>query len=354
MSNDLNALNLLQCPLPISDHDTVQLGHGSGGKMTGDLISKLFLWAFDNPVLARLDDSAVVGLGDSRLAISTDSFVVDPIFFPGGDIGELAVYGTVNDVAMSGARPVYISLAFILEEGLPLADLKRIVESIRRAAARANVTVVTGDTKVLNRGKGDKIFINTTGIGILEHDYDLSSRNLRPGDQLILSGGLAEHGMAILSRREGLEFETPIRSDTAPLIDVAQITLDVGGDDVRAMRDATRGGLAAVANEFAVASGVGIRLYESEIPVSPPVAGACEFLGFDPLHVANEGKMVVAAAGERAAEILEAIRKHPLGADAAIIGAVTSENAGMVSMQTRIGGWRIVDMMVGEQLPRIC
>ena len=342
------------CPLPITAHDTVQLGHGSGGKMTNDLISKLFVWAFDNPALKRMDDSAVLPLGASRLAISTDSFIVDPIFFPGGDIGELAVYGTVNDVAMSGARPLYISLAFILEEGFPLADLRRIVESVRRAADRSGVTVVTGDTKVLNRGKGDGVFINTTGVGLIERPVELSSSNVRPGDRLIVSGSIGEHGMAILSKREGLEFESPIVSDAAPLSELVDAVLDAVPEGVHALRDATRGGVAAVLNEFAVAARVGIRIEEGTVPVEPAVAGACEFLGLDPLHVANEGKMIVAVEDAHAARVLEVMQAHALGRDAAIIGTATDTDAGMVIMRTRLGGTRVVDMLVGEQLPRIC
>ena len=322
--------------------------------MSSDLISKLFLWAFDSPVLARLDDASVLRLGDSRLALSTDSFIVDPIFFPGGDIGELAVYGTVNDVSMSGARPLFLSLAFILEEGFALEDLRRIVESVQRAAGRAGVTVVTGDTKVLNRGKGDKIFINTTGIGVIEHEHDYSSTNLRPGDRVIVSGGIAEHGMAILSRREGLQFETPIESDTAPLNHLVERILGVAAADVRAMRDATRGGLAAVLNEFSTASNVGIWIDEGSIPVNPAVAGACEFLGLDPLHVANEGKMVAVVSEDAAGIVLDAMRSDPLGADAAVIGEVVEDHPGTVLLRSQIGGMRVVEMLSGEQLPRIC
>ena len=342
------------CPLPISDHDTVQLGHGSGGSMSQDLISKLFVWAFDNSILSELEDSAVLQLGDTRIAFSTDSFVVDPIFFPGGDIGDLAVNGTVNDLSMSGAKPLYLSLGIILEEGFPLVDLRRIVESIRKAADQANVTVVTGDTKVLNKGKGDKIFINTTGIGILENDMRISSHQVEPGDAIIVNGGIAEHGMAVLSRREGLAFETSIISDTAPLNGLVESVLDAGGDHIHAMRDPTRGGVAATLNELSSASNVGIQLIEERIPISAPVSGACEFLGIDPLNVANEGKVIVAVGIQKAKAVLAAMRAHPYGRDAVIIGKASTENRGMVTMQTAIGGWRIVDMMVGEQLPRIC
>lgn len=344
----------LTCPLPITMHDTVQLGHGSGGRMMNDLIGKLFVWAFDNPLLNPLDDCASLTIGGSRLAFSTDSFVVDPIFFPGGNIGELAVYGTINDVATSGARPLFLSAGMILEEGFSLDELRQIVTAMRAAADRAGVTIVTGDTKVVNRGKGDKIYINTTGIGVIEHEYALSSHNVQPGDLLLLSGGIAEHGIAILSKREGLAFDSPIESDTAPLNGLIATLLDAGGSAVHALRDPTRGGVAAALNEFAGASQVGIRLREDRIPVQPPVAGACEFLGLDPLYVANEGKLIAAVAPEHAEAVLEALRAHPLGRQAAVIGDVTAENPGMVSMQTPIGGWRIVDMLVGEQLPRIC
>ncbi|MFQ5568962.1 MAG: hydrogenase expression/formation protein HypE [Rhodothermales bacterium] len=354
MNNTIATEAFGQCPLPITAHDTVQLGHGSGGKMMNDLIGKLFVWAFDNPHLNRLEDCATLSLNGSQLSFSTDSFVVDPLFFPGGNIGELAVYGTVNDVAMSGARPLFLSVGMILEEGFSLDELRRIVESMRAAADRAGVTIVTGDTKVLNKGKGDKVFINTTGIGIVEHDFVVSSHNLQPGDQVLLSGGIAEHGMAILSRREGLAFETSIQSDTAPLNGLIADILDIGGSDVHALRDPTRGGVAAALNEFASASKVGIRIKEDRIPVQPAVAGACAFLGLDPLYVANEGKLLAVVAPEQAEAVLHAMWAHPLGRDAVIIGDVVADHPGMVSMRTAIGGWRIVDMLVGEQLPRIC
>ncbi len=319
-----------------------------------NLISKLFLWAFDNPTLNKLDDQAVLDINGQRLAFSTDSFVVDPIFFPGGDIGELAVNGTINDVSMSGAKPLFLSAGFIIEEGFSLEELKKIVESMQFAAKNAGVAIVTGDTKVVNKGKGDKVFINTAGIGLIEHDFVLSSENLLPGDVLLLNGSLADHGMAILSRREGLAFETPIASDTAALNGLVEEILQTGGDKVHAMRDPTRGGLAATLNEFAEASKVGIQIKEAQIPIKEPVAGACEILGLDPLYVANEGKLVAAVAREKAEDVLKTMRKHPLGRDAVKIGEVVKEKPGLVTMQTRIGGWRIVDMLVGEQLPRIC
>ncbi len=322
--------------------------------MMNDLIGKLFLWAYDNDLLNKLDDQAVFDLNGQRLAFSTDSFVVDPIFFPGGDIGELAVNGTINDVCMSGAKPLFLSAGFIIEEGFQLEDLKRIVESMRAAAKQAGVSIVTGDTKVVNKGKGDKVFINSSGIGLIEHKFMISATNLKPGDLLILSGTLADHGMAILSKREGLAFDAPIESDTAALHGLVERILDAGGSAVHAMRDPTRGGLAATLNEFADASNVGIRIQESRIPVKAPVAGACEILGMDPLYVANEGKLVVAVARESAQSVLKAMQAHPLGREADIIGDVVEDKPGLVSMQTHIGGWRIVDMLVGEQLPRIC
>jgi hydrogenase expression/formation protein HypE len=342
------------CPLPITAHDTVQLGHGGGGRLMNDLIRKLFVWAFDNPFLNPLDDCATLPLNGSRLAFSTDSFVVDPLFFPGGDIGELAVYGTVNDLCTSGARPLFMSVGMILEEGFSLEALRRIVTSMQAAATRAGVRIVTGDTKVVDKGKGDKVFINTTGIGVIEHDGALSARNIRPGDRVLLSGSIAEHGMAILSQREGLAFETPIESDAAPLHGLTAAILEAGGAAVHALRDPTRGGVAAALNEFAGAARVGLRLVEARIPIQPPVAGACAFLGLDPLYVANEGKLLAVVAPDKAEAVLAAMRAHPLGQRAALIGDVVAENPGMVSLRTPIGGWRIVDMLVGEQLPRIC
>jgi len=344
----------MSCPLPITKHDTVQLSHGSGGKMMNDLISKLFLWAFDNPLLNKKDDQAIIELNGQKFAFSTDSFVVDPLFFPGGNIGELAVYGTVNDVSMSGAKPLFLSTGFIIEEGFPLQDLQKIVEAMRDAAKQAGVMIVTGDTKVVNKGKGDKVFINTSGIGIVEHDYPIGSSNLQADDVLIINGTVADHGMAIMSQREGLAFEAPIKSDTAALNGLIEKILETGGSAIHAMRDATRGGVAAILNEFAEDSAVTIRLKEDLIPINAPVKGACEILGLDPLYVANEGKMVVSVAHNKSEEVLKAMQSHPLGKESAIIGDVVKEKPGMVTMQTRIGAWRIVDMLVGEQLPRIC
>lgn len=355
MTRAIKPEDFANCPLPISAHDTVQMGHGSGGRMMNDLIARLFIWAFDNPTLGTLDDQAVLELPPGRLAYSTDSFVVDPIFFPGGDIGDLAVNGTVNDVAMCGARPLYLSTGFIIEEGLPLEDLKQIVFSMKHAAQIAGVSIVTGDTKVVPKGKADKLFINTSGVGVVEHGWNISSRNVQVGDKIILSGSVADHGVAVLSRREGLAFETSVQSDTASLAELVQVILMAGDGAIHAMRDPTRGGVAATLNEFAENSRVGIQIHESRVPVHPAVAGACEMLGFDPLYVANEGKLIAAVAPERAEPVLAVMRAHSLGHEAAIIGEVVAmESVARVTVKTRVGGWRILDMPVGEQLPRIC
>ena len=346
------------CPLPIFDHQQIVLGHGSGGKLTADLIDHIFLPAFTNPVLDKLDDQAVLTMGGARLAFTTDSFVVTPIFFPGGDIGRLAIYGTVNDLAMSGARPLYISAAFILEEGLAVADLRRVVESMRAAAAEAGVAVVTGDTKVVNRGKGDQIFITTTGIGVIGNGVDISADRARPGDHIILSGNIGDHGMAIMSQREHLEFEGVITSDCASLHGLVADMLSTppahGSEFIHCLRDPTRGGVATTLNEIAKRARVGMVLFEQSIPVRESVRGACEVLGLDPLYVANEGKLLAAVVPEMAQAVLQQMRQHPLGHDAAIIGKVVTEHPGMVLMRTQIGGTRVLDTMFGEQLPRIC
>ncbi len=344
----------ISCPLPITKHDTVQLSHGSGGKMMNDLISKLFIWAFDNPLLNKKDDQAIIEMNGQKFAFSTDSFVVDPLFFPGGNIGELAVNGTVNDVSMSGAKPLFLSTGFIIEEGFSLQELQKIVEAMRDAAKQAGVIIVTGDTKVVNKGKGDKVFINTAGIGLIDHDYSIGSSNLQADDVLIINGTVADHGMAIMSQREGLSFEAPIKSDTAALNGLIEKIIEAGAEDIHAMRDATRGGVAAILNEFAEDSSITIRIKEGLIPINGPVKGACEILGLDPLYVANEGKMIVSVARKSAEKVLKAMQAHPLGKDSAIIGDVVNDKPGMVTMQTRFGAWRIVDMLVGEQLPRIC
>ncbi len=342
------------CPLPIQRHGTVQLGHGSGGRMMNDLIQEIFLSTFDNETLSRREDQAVLEAGGARLAFSTDSFVVDPIEFPGGDIGCLAVHGTVNDVAMSGARPLFLSAGFIIEEGFPLEDLQRITRSMQSAAREAGVAIVTGDTKVVNKGQCDKLFINTAGIGLLDRPFELGARRIRAGDLLLVNGTVGDHGMAILSCREGLSFETPVESDCASLHRLIGSILDAAGEGVHALRDPTRGGVASVLNEFAEISGLGIRLDERKVPVAPAVQGACELLGLDPLHVANEGKVLALVAPETATDVLRAMRADPLGKNAAIIGDVTEKSPGRVSLRTRMGTWRILDMLAGEQLPRIC
>ncbi len=341
------------CPLPIFDHKQIVIGHGSGGKLTSQLIENIFLPAFSNPLLDRLDDQAVLHFNGSRMAFTTDAFVVTPIFFPGGDIGHLAVNGTVNDLAMSGARPLYLSAAFILEEGLPTEDLRRVVDSMAGAARAAGVQLVAGDTKVVNRGKGDKVFITTTGIGVIEHPVTISADRARAGDKIILSGYIGDHGMAIMSQRENLEFEGVIESDTAPLHGLVAAMLEVT-DQIHCLRDATRGGVATVLHEIAERSRIGMFLREVEIPVHDTVKGACEILGLDPLYVANEGKLVAIVAGEVAEAVLERIHQHCFGRDARIIGEVVADHPGMVLMRTGIGGTRILDTLFGEQLPRIC
>lgn len=341
------------CPVPILDHKQIVLGHGSGGKLTAELIQKFFLPAFSNEYLARLDDQAVLELNGTRLAFTTDSFVVTPIFFPGGDIGRLAINGTVNDLAMSGARPRYIAAAFILEEGLAAEDLRRVVDSMRVAAAEAGVLLVTGDTKVVNRGKGDQVFITTTGLGVIERPVVISADRARRGDKVILSGFIGDHGMAIMSQRENLEFEGTIESDTAPLHMLVAAMLQAS-EEIHCLRDPTRGGMATSLNEIAARSGVGIELDEKLIPVRETVKGACEILGLDPLYVANEGKLVAIAAPETADAVVKKMQEHPLGRDARIIGEVVAEHPRMVLMKTEIGGTRVVDVLFGEQLPRIC
>lgn len=341
------------CPVPLTDTDHVLLGHGSGGKLTARLIEELIVPAFRNPALERLDDQAILPFGGARLAFTTDSYVITPIFFPGGDIGELAVNGTVNDLAMGGARPLFLSLALILEEGLPMEELKRVIASARQAAEAAGVQVVTGDTKVVGRGSGDKVFINTTGIGVVPPGVDLSSSRVQPGDAILLSGTIGDHGVAILSRREGLEFDGQIESDTAPLHGLVAALLEAE-PSVHALRDPTRGGVAATLVEIATRRKLGIEVDEASVPVRDAVRGACEILGLDPLLVANEGKLVAFVPQAGAARALEALQRHPLGRDARIIGRVTDEHAGFVALRTPIGGQRILDLPFGESLPRIC
>ncbi|HYE90136.1 MAG TPA: hydrogenase expression/formation protein HypE [Terriglobales bacterium] len=341
------------CPLPTSRYEHIVLGHGSGGRLTADLVARVFLPAFHNDVLAALEDQATVRVGGGRVALTTDSFVVRPIFFPGGDIGRLAVHGTVNDLAVGGAEPLFLAAAFILEEGLAIADLERVVASMRAACAEAQITLVTGDTKVVDRGKGDQIFITTTGLGVVPAGRTLSIAAARPGDRVIVSGTLGDHGIAIMSVREGLAFETTLESDSACLTPLVRAVLDASSE-VRCMRDPTRGGLASALNELATASRVGVTIVESALPIRPEVASACEVLGLDPLYVASEGKLVVIVAPQDADRVVDAMRKHPLGERAAVVGEVVAEHPGMVTQRTRIGGERIVTLLAGEQLPRIC
>jgi hydrogenase expression/formation protein HypE len=342
------------CPVPIANAEEILLGHGSGGKLTARLIEQMIIPALSNPVLEILDDQAFVPTGRSdRIAFTTDSFVVTPIFFPGGDIGELAVNGTVNDLAMGGAAPLCLSLALILEEGLPLDDLRRVLASVRRAADRAGVAVVTGDTKVVGRGSGDKIFVNTAGVGLPRPGASLSAQNVRPGDAILLSGTIGDHGIAILSVREGLELEGALASDTAPLNGLVNAILDAA-PNVHAMRDPTRGGLASTLVEIATRRRLGVDVDETAIPMKDAVRGACEILGLDPLLVANEGKLVAFAPEGEAAAALAAMRAHPLGRDAACIGRVSDRHAGTVVLKTPIGGQRILDLPFAEALPRIC
>ncbi len=359
--------------------DKILLVHGSGGQLSHELVEHLFLKYFDNPILARMDDAAVVQvskwasgpvgdlptcrLADFRLAFTTDSYVVSPIFFPGGDIGKLAVCGTINDLAMSGATPLYLSAGFILEEGLELADLERVVASMAATAQDAGVQIVTGDTKVVDHGKADKLFINTAGVGVVPVGVEISGDRARPGDVVILSGTVGDHGMTIMSQREGLRFDSPLASDCAPLSGLVAAMLDAlsslssslsSPGAIHCLRDPTRGGLATALNEVAGKSGVGIEIEEHAVPVRDAVRAACELLGLDPLYVANEGKLVAFVAPAAAGAVLATMRAHEYGREAAIIGQVMAEHAGRVVLRTALGARRILDMLVGEQLPRIC
>ena len=332
----------------------IDMTHGAGGRAMTDLIDQLFKKEFANPMLMRGDDQACFEVSDGRMVMTTDSFVISPLFFPGGNIGSLAVHGTVNDLAMGGAEPLYLSAGFILEEGFPLADLKRIVQSMAQAAAAAGVAIVTGDTKVVERGNGDGVFINTTGVGRVPDSVELSGNQARVGDKVILSGSIGDHGVAIMSQRKGMQFATGLESDSAALHGLVAAMLEAGASSLRLMRDPTRGGLAATLNEIAHQSAVGIRLQETAIPVREEVKGACELLGLDPLNVANEGKLIAVVAPGAAAELVTAMGAHPLGADAAIVGEVIEDSMQLVRMQTSIGGERVIDWLHGEQLPRIC
>jgi hydrogenase expression/formation protein HypE len=342
------------CPLPLVGYPNIVMGHGGGGKLGNELVEHLFLPAFRNPALENLGDAAVLDLGSGRLAMSTDSFVVQPLFFPGGSIGELAVNGTVNDLAVSGTIPRFLSASFILEEGFPLAQLAAIVESMARAAATAGVKIVTGDTKVVERGHGDGCYINTAGIGVLREGIQVGPHRAQPGDVVLVSGTIGDHGMAIMSVREGLEFESQIRSDCAALNGMIAEVLNAAGVAVHAMRDPTRGGLASTLNEIAQSSGVGISIDEASLPVRAEVQSACELLGLDPVYVANEGKAVFIVAPEAADAILQILRAHPLGSNAARIGQVTGEHKRMLVARTAMGANRVIPTQIGEQLPRIC
>ncbi len=331
----------------------VDMTHGSGGRAMAQLVEELFIRHFDNELLRQGNDQALFSVGSGRMVMSVDGHVISPLFFPGGDIGSLAVHGTLNDVAMSGARPLYLSAGFILEEGFPLGDLDRIVASMAEASRQAGVPVVTGDTKVVERGKGDGVFITTTGVGLVPDGVNISGDCARPGDAILLSGAIGNHGVAIMSSRENLEFETTIESDSAALHElVAQMIEAI--PQIHCLRDPTRGGLATTLNELAQQSGVGMQLQEAQIPMDEQVAAACELLGLDPLYVANEGKLVCICAPEHADTLLEVMRAHPLGERAARIGEVVEDDDAFVQMETRFGGGRIVDWLAGEQLPRIC
>lgn len=341
-------------PLDIK-HGRVDMGHGAGGRASAQLIEELFLKAFDNEYLRQGNDGASLAIPPGgKLVMATDAHVVSPLFFPGGDLGCLSVHGTINDVAMCGARPLYLSASFILEEGYPLADLQRIVASMAAAAREAGVPVVTGDTKVVEQGKGDGVFISTTGVGVVPEGVDISGANARPGDVLLLSGSIGDHGVAVLSQRESLEFETAIQSDTAALHGLVAAMLAAAPQGVKVLRDPTRGGLATTLNEIARQSGVGMLIDEAAIPVKAQVDAACELLGLDPLYVANEGKLVAVCSPQSAEAVLAAMQAHPLGRDAVRIGSVLADDYGFVQMNTRFGGRRVVDWLSGEQLPRIC
>jgi hydrogenase expression/formation protein HypE len=344
----------LVCPRPITHHETVLLGHGSGGKMTRDLIEGTFYPPFENPALMKGDDAAVVAPPEpGRLAVSTDSHIVSPLFFPGGDIGRLAICGTVNDLAMVGARPLWITASFILEEGLPLLLLEHVTASMKGAADEAGIDIIAGDTKVAERGKADGMFISTTGVGWVPDDRDISGSHAQPGDVVLLSGPIGDHGIAVLAARGELALETMVESDIAPLNHLVEGMFATGAS-IHTLRDPTRGGLATALNEIACQSGVVIQLDEGNIPIRPPVAAACELLGFDPLYVANEGKLIAIAPSKGAESILDAMRSAPYGDEACRIGEVQAAPAGKVLMRTAIGGTRVVDMLSGEMLPRIC
>jgi hydrogenase expression/formation protein HypE len=349
----INIDNGMACPIPIKNYNKVLLAHGGGGNLSHQLIQKMFFSQFSNLFLDEEHDGAVIPVKEGRIAFSTDSYVVHPVFFPGGNIGELAVNGTVNDLSMCGAKPLYISAGFIIEEGLPMDVLWQIVLSMKKAAESAGVQIVTGDTKVVDKGKGDKIFINTSGIGFIEPGIDISPKNCSHGDVIILNGKIADHGIAIMSAREGLSFETQIISDTAPLNSLVELMLNTSRN-IHVLRDPTRGGLASALNEIAMTSKQSVIINENSIPISEEVKGACEILGLDPMYIANEGKLVAFIPEADAPNVLKAMRSHPFGKESVIIGKVVSGTPGSVVMKTSIGSTRIVDMLSGEQLPRIC
>ena len=361
MNTDKNKPNLLgwTCPLPLQSYPTIVMGHGAGGRMMSDLIEHLFAPAFDNVWLAQMGDASAIDLSaivqdpaSEKLAFTTDSFVISPLFFPGGNIGELAIFGTINDLAMRGAKPILLSAGFILEEGLLMETLGNIVTAMAQACRRTGVKIATGDTKVVQKSHGDGIYINTSGIGVIPPGVEISPANARPGDALLVSGTMGDHGIAIMSVREGLTFETEIQSDSAPLYGLVETMVMAG--KVHCLRDATRGGLAAVLNELADVSKVGIEFDERKVPLRLEVKAACEMLGLDPFHVANEGKLVAIVPGEAAEQMLAAMRQHENGREAAIIGSVVEEHPGLVTAKTSIGGMRVVDVPAGELLPRIC
>jgi len=341
------------CPVPISQHPHVLMAHGGGGRLMHQLLENIFGKAFSNPILDTRHDSAQFAVRAGKMAMTTDSYVVRPIFFPGGDIGSMSIHGTVNDLAMSGASPLYLSCGFIIEEGLPMETLWRVACSMREAALKCGVSIVTGDTKVVDKGKGDGLFINTTGIGVIEHDQVILPQNVSPGDAVIVSGDLGRHGMAIMAVRENLQFESTIESDSAPVVEPV-LDLLKAGIEIHCLRDLTRGGLASALNEIAEAAGVKMALDEKSIPVREQVHAACEILGLDPLHVANEGRFVAFVAERQAAQALEILRHHAVSSNAAIVGKVTEKSAPLVTLKSAIGAARILDMASGEQLPRIC
>ena len=349
MTND----SIVSCPIPLNDYPQVLLAHGGGGRLMDQLIAKMFAPAFANPLLAQRHDGAVIDLNGQRLAFTTDSYVVRPLFFPGGDIGKLAINGTVNDLAMCGARPLYLSASFIIEEGLSMETLWRVVQSMKRAAADAGIKVVTGDTKVVDKGKGDGLFINTAGIGRVDYDCGISPAAVRPGDAVLLSGDIGRHGMAIMSVREGLQFESSIESDCAPLADLVQSLLEEG-IEIHCLRDLTRGGLASALNEIAQCARRQIDIDQNAVPVREEVHGACEILGLDPLYVANEGRFVAFVPASDVDRAIRTMRSRILGAEATQIGVVTAGSPGLVTLKTQIGARRILDLLSGEQLPRIC